>query len=312
MPNAEQTEPTIYRLTDIDTEEVSIVDAAANRRTFLVVKGANMPVGAPVTSDGKGGHTIAKEPTPGGAPAAPAPAPGTPAPTAEPAAGGPTTEPKISLSPEAKAELAKRIATATERLTALKALIDGATETAGLVEIPSEVASKFAELLTGIAEGEPVEKGAVAKGLPQFSGARVSALQAAYDALGAVLGSVKPAPADPVEPAETPPAESADAAVEKSITRAFAPLEAKLAKGLEGITALIAKHGEAIEKQAGRVVEIEKSSRPTPRSSGAEETVAKNDGGEHEDGGAWPADMADPDKHDVSKVDASVRFTTKR
>lgn len=332
MPDQEtQDGATIYRLSDIDTEEVSIVDAAANRRKFLVVKGANTmsKAGAPVVSDGKGGHTVAKEtpaqPSTGqpGAETPPAAAPQA-APETAPQ-GGPTTEPKLTLAPEAKAELLKRFAAATERLAALKALIDSAEEVPGLVEVPEEIASKVAELLTGIAQGEVQknegEQGAtnvlesVAKGLPQFSTARVSQLQAAYDALGTVLGSIAPAPTEPETPpsTEAPPAEAGDVA--KAVAAALLPMEEKIAKGLEKIAAIVAQHDAAIQKQAGRVEAVEKAGRPTPRSGapeGARETVGKDDGGEYDDGGAWPSDMADPDKHDVNKVDPSVRFTSRR
>ena len=50
----------IFRLTDMKVEEVSLVDRAANRHKFLIVKGAtNMP--SEVKPDGKGGHVT--EPT---------------------------------------------------------------------------------------------------------------------------------------------------------------------------------------------------------------------------------------------------------
>lgn len=328
MATPDQTnEPTVYRLTDIDTEEVSIVDRAANQRKFLIVKGANMAkAGAAVSSDGKGGHTATSKDAPATppAPAAPAaaPAPAAPAaqapaaappaaPAAAPAAGGPAAEPKLQLSPEAKAELVKRFTAAAERLAALKAMLDGAAEVPGLVEVPAEIATKVAELLTGIAQGE-VEKGApVAKGLPQFSSARTAQLQAAYDALGAVLGSVaKPVPAPAADPAAEPAGEPA---VDAEVAKAFASLEAKVAAGLEKIAGVVAKQGEAIAKQAGIVEAVQKGSRPTPRSGapeGARESVEKDDDDADAPGG-WPADMSDPDKHDVSKVDPSLRFTVK-
>lgn len=295
---------TVYRLTDIETEEVSIVDRAANQRKFLIVKnkGADdMKTGAPIVSDGKGGHTVVKEvpETPPAPPAAAPPAPEVP----------PMTEPIFSLSPEAKEELLKRCARAAERLSALKAIVDGATVVAGLVEVPATIVEKVAELLTGIAEGEKVEKAdakiVLLKGLPQFSGARVSQLQAAHEALGAVLSTI----VAPTPPAPAPEVEAPEETIAKAVAKAVAPIEAKVAKGLDAIAAIVSSQSIAIEKQAGRVLAVE-TSRPTPRSvtpSGAAETVAK---GDDEDNSAWPSDMADPEKHDVTKVDKGLRFTT--
>lgn len=296
MAKPNENGPTIHRLTDIETEEVSIVDRAANLRTFLVVKGANaMPTtpGAPVTPDGNGGHT-ATPPTPPAAPAMP-------------------SEPVLNLSPEAKAELIKRCDAAANRITALKTLIAGATEVPGTVEVPATISAMFAELLTGISHGE-VEKGApVAKGLPQFSTARVTQIQQARDALDALLGSITKPEAPATTPAPTEPDAGAvlDDAVTKAISKALASLELKLASGLDKITGVVAKHGEAIAIQNTKVTQIEKSSRPTPQSGmpeGEREGVNKN-GDEDDDNGAWPTDMSNPDRHNVKTVDRDVRFT---
>lgn len=297
MTDPAETPAAVHRLTDIVTEEVSIVDRAANQRTFLVVKGADMKTGQAVVADGKGGHTVVKD-----TPVAPPPA----VPPTAPATGGPSSEPVLRLSPEAKAELVKRFVAAETRLAQLKALVSGATEVAGLVEVPNDIATKVAELLTGLAQGE-TEKAGVAKGLPQFSTARMGQLQAAYDALGAVIGSVaKPA----LDPAPDSVAAS-DAAVADGVAKALVIFEGKLAKGLDAIASVVAKHGEAIEKQSTRVQAVE-STRATPRSAapeGARESVDKSDDEDATDGKGWPTDMADPDRHDVTKVDPAVRFT---
>jgi hypothetical protein len=288
---------TIYRLTDIDTEEVSIVDRAANKRKFLVVKGHTMQ--GEIVSDGKGGHTVAKE-----TPTAPVPdASATPTTPATPA-----SEPVLQLSPEAKIELSKRLDAAAARMAALKTLVASAVEVPGLVEVPSEIATAVAELLTGISHGEMAKGDPVAKGLPQFSGARTNQLQAAYDALGAVLGSLsKPSVAE--TPAAPVPEINIEELVAKSVAKALTGLEAKVASGLEKVAGVVAKQGEAIAKQAAVVEIVQKSTRATPRagvSEGAQEVAtAKAD----DLLGSWPTDMADPDKHDVTKVDPTLRFT---
>jgi hypothetical protein len=311
---ADEQHEQVFRLTEIDTHEVSIVDAAANGRKFLIQKSkgvGTMKAGAQIVSDGKGGHTVSKDTPP--APGAPAPAAAPPAPAA-PAAGGPTAEPIIALSPEMKAELAKRVAAAEGRLTALKALLEKATETAGLVEIPAEISTMVGLILAGLAHGETTEKGEVQKGLPQFSSSRTAQLVAARDALDAVIsGVVKPAPVEPDPAAE--PAPAADGEIAKAIAKALAPLEEKLAKALEKIATTVGLHGAAIEKQAGRVELVEKGSRPTPRSGAPDGSVEKSTGESDdatEPNGSWPADMSDPDRHDVKKAKPDVRFTVEK
>lgn len=298
MATTAKNDSTIYRLTEIDTEEVSIVDRAANQRKFLVVKGANMAkAGSPVVPDGKGGHTTTEKD-------------GAPAPTVPDAT--PTTpalnEPVLNLSPETKAELIKRLAAATSRIDALKAMIAGAVEVPGSVEVPSSISDLVAELLTGITHGE-VAKGEVAKGLPQFSAQRVAQIQAARSALDELLGSItKPAPTEPEVPPEAAP--TVDEVVAKAVAKALGSIESKLAGGFEKIATVIAKHGEAIEKQAATVAVIEKSSRATPRSATPEGSGTQG-ATEDDDNAPWPTDMSDPDKHSLAKTAPELRFTTR-
>src|SRR4051812_28595030 len=56
----------IYRLTDMEVEEVSMVDRAANKRKFLVVKRDGDPMSTQVQPDGKGGFTSAGSATKAG------------------------------------------------------------------------------------------------------------------------------------------------------------------------------------------------------------------------------------------------------
>jgi hypothetical protein len=308
-----ETDPTIYRLTDIETKEVSVVDRAANKRCFLIVKGASMTTkkGDPVVGDGKGGHTVTKEtPAPGSAPTTPA--------KPETGTGGPTNEPVLALSPEAKASLIKRFEMAATRIAAIKALVAGATEQPGLVEVPAEIVTKVAELLFGIERGE-VEKDAngqpIAKGLPQFSGARVSQLTAARDAINVLLESIAKPVAPAVDPEPAPTEVDVDDVVTKALAKALVPFETKLASGLEKIANVVAKHGEALGAQATQVAEIAKA-RQTPNAGVDDGRTDTNKGGdvdfEDEDNSpGWSHDMTQPDKYDVKKADPSVRFTKK-
>jgi hypothetical protein len=54
---------TIYRLEDMEVDEVSLVDRPANKRPFLVVK-RSTEMGAELTPDGRGGFTSATPTTP--------------------------------------------------------------------------------------------------------------------------------------------------------------------------------------------------------------------------------------------------------
>lgn len=309
MATETKTEKTIYALTDMDIEEVSVVDRAANKRKFLIAKSKvesmTTKKGAPVVEDGNGGHTVSKETPP---PPASTPAP---TPTPEPAPT-PTPEPTIKLSPEKKGEILKRIEVAAARLTAIKALIDEAEEVQGLLEIPEEIVLKFHELLGGISNGEvkKAEDGTttqsdvvLAKGLPQFSSARLGQIQSAYEALGAVLGSVaKPEPTPEPEPEVT----DTTGEVTKAIAKALAPLEEKIAKGFGGIVETVSKHGVAIAKQGETLAALDRG-RETPASGSSEGTpVVKND---EPDAGAWPMDMAEPDRHQVTTTKSESRFT---
>jgi hypothetical protein len=354
----------VYRLTDIEVEEVSIVDRAANQMKFVLVKSA----GAPVLPDGAGGLTTEDETSkavwttayinslpdsaflhvdaggtkdsegkttprslrhfpvkdangtvdlphlrnalaripqsslPQGVKdkataeatrmlasankADPAAVdPGTEPPKDQPP--GPQAEPQLRLSPEAKAELNKRLALATERIAAIGKMIATAQETQGVVEIPSELIAKIGELLTGIEQGDVSKAEAVAKGLPQFSSSRIGALTAARDALDNLLGQVvKPEPAPEPAPAPEPPPGIDGAEVGKRLVA----LEAKIEKALGGLTTIVARQSEAIQKQSQRVDSLDRGVVP---SNGSESTpvtvpVVKEDN-------AWPMDMASPD-----------------
>src|SRR5688572_5393147 len=117
-----------YRLTQIETEEVSLVDAAANGRKLLVVKrapsqGANMAVkqGAEVVEGANGGHQVVKSETP--------------------------AVPAIKLSTTLKADLTGRIQGVLKSLTELAASVEKATVDDAVSALPDDVAELLGKAL---------------------------------------------------------------------------------------------------------------------------------------------------------------------
>lgn len=120
----------IYRLSDMEVEEVSMVDRAANKKKFLVVKRDGDQMTTQVHPDGKGGFTTAGDTTKAGAPPVPpaAGAPGKkpppgkdkkPAPAAK--AGG------LEVPPGFKEAMAPLLEKTAERLQALADNVDSST-----------------------------------------------------------------------------------------------------------------------------------------------------------------------------------------
>lgn len=256
---------TLHTLSDIRTEEVSLVDHAANRRRLLVVKNeGNMGTkSTEVVGDGKGGHTATTKEDPV-TPAAPAAAP--PAPAATPAQPAATPEvPKLRISPEAKAELAKRVSGAMEKLGVLKGVLDGTEEVAGLTDVPSALIEGFGDILHLLAEGDgtaatatPAAKAAtaaIAKGKKQISSAREAHLRSAYSALGTILSELDAAPAT-----ETPAPAVEPVASDDVVAKRVASLEATVTKMLGSVTATLEKQNAAIAKQGAEIERVEKAS----------------------------------------------------
>jgi chaperonin cofactor prefoldin len=95
------------RLTDIEVDEVSMVDKAANKRKYLVVKNAG---GEPVSAPAGDPPAPAPGSVPAGDPPAPAPAPvgdpGNTTPAPGPAPSAPETAPAPAAAPETAAPAA--------------------------------------------------------------------------------------------------------------------------------------------------------------------------------------------------------------
>ncbi len=137
--------PQVFRLSDMDVEEVSLVDRAANKKKFLVVKRSDqMPT--EVQADGKGGFT-ASGGTNKGAPPPPAKDPKKdpkkPDPTAK--AGG------MEVPPGFKEAIAPIIDKATAQLEALSEAVSGSKA----ADVPDDgtmpgVPAEFADGVTGV------------------------------------------------------------------------------------------------------------------------------------------------------------------
>ena len=114
-----ETDITIYRLTDMKVEEVSLVDRAANKRKFLIVKGASN-MSQEVKPDGKGGHVT--EPT------------------------------KLKITAAAKSEIEGRVAELTALCASVtKHLVD--VEIVADAPVPDVIAKAVTELDAAIAKG---------------------------------------------------------------------------------------------------------------------------------------------------------------
>lgn len=323
-PDANQ----VYRLSDIEVEEVSIVDRAANKRRFLMMKatGGAMTTkkATEVKPDGKGSHTIAKDApaaaAPGAAPAA-APAP------AAPAAGAPATPPTTPaptaavpvLSPEAKAELLKRVDMASQRLTAIKAMLDGATVQEGTTDIPAEVVAAFGLLLTGIAEGEAPEANAqpapatksvtaaVTKGRKQISTEREGLLRTALTSIQSVLSALDAQPeitepvANPAAADVPPVAAPAPEVVKSTVDAAVAPIAASVAKLEASVTKALGSILGVVESQKAAITKAA-DAKPVDRGlgtgNGAREDVTKKE--EPAPPVSWPLDMNNPGQGDLA------------
>jgi hypothetical protein len=286
---------TAFRLTDIQVEEVSMVDRAANQRRFLVVKSsASTRLGAEIVSGADGALTISKAPgdavpASGEPPATEPPAPN-PEPATEPPAGdaGAMLPPTMRIALDVKDEIVRRLEAVAAKFDEVRAMLEAAEVVEGVVEMPPEILGALNAALDVLETGGP--DGAVAKGLKQFSRTRTANLRTAYDALGAILGEIESAPPAATDDATGVDTSAVDAFADVAKTVDVKGLEATIAKGFEKLVAIVAKQRDAIEKNASRLAEFEASR--TVATSNASETVetsvAKST---MPDGEAWPMDM---------------------
>lgn len=260
----------LHRLTKIDTQEVSVVDAAANNRKLLIVKAKENNVGAragvEVVQTETGGHTAAVNKDQG-------------------------KETKLKLSATTKASLSKSLADALNTITALKAQVEG-SEAATTDDVPEEVSKALAPVADQLFE---VAKAHVTKaGRPQFSQARLQQLEGVRATLDELLTGVTPAPA----PAPAPAAQAApvvDAAaiaaeVTKSIKATNQKLEGDVTEALQAVSKSIEKITAAVNTQAGQMAEIQKNRSSTNAPSEPATGVRKEKKKLKKN--SWPSDIA--------------------
>ncbi len=312
---------TIYRLSDMDVEEVSLVDRAANKKKFLVVKRDGDQMTTQVHPDGKGGFTTTTGA--GGA--------GGTAPTS-------TTKAGLEVPPGFKQVAGPMLTKVSERLAALSEAVDGAAEAevgddGTLPGVPGEFVTELGTIMglleklgsmfpeaapemdaaedaaeAGAAEQEPTEaaelqmrlasehltklvakrqmsKALVAKIGAKMSKDRLTRLQQAVSVLSNLVNEVAGAPATP--PAGAPP-------VGKDATKKADPLAAMQAQLTELVGVVGGLAGVVKQTQAG-LQQVQKS-RGAPASGPVETThVAKGADGDV----SWPMDMNNPITRDT-------------
>ena len=316
MSNSAENPKQVFRLTDMSVEEVSVVDRAANRRKFLLVKReGDMAIGAEVKTNADGTLTAAPPPanTPSAADAAPA----------ETAAKG--------ISPEAKQAFSTVVEGALEGLAKAKQLLSSGGSTEGVLDAVVKVADDLADSvfaflgiegdgsnagLTVPAEepeapagmgkrlevrrakrviakdaGEKTAKALLAKYGAKMSKERLDRFQAAMQVFQELLADVMPkVDTDKAKGGEMSAGIAEQKAGEKP---AVQPSTAK--KGIDpAAQKLLDQAAATIKKQAEQLGALRNT---TQASNGAEVEVQKSRGGTEV---SWPLDMNDPVNEETS------------
>lgn len=193
---------TVTRLHDMEVQEVSLVDRAANKRTFLVVKRDTGELGGgtnvELAPDGKGGFVPVQKdaPTADAHPAVPAPPPPAGAkqpPAAPPAAGA---KPPLSISADAKAAMEAGLHAAVTQLTAYLTQLQGTQPDPAAQGAPPEAQQALQavaeSLMTlGGAKGPPAPPGTPAKAPPSTQGAAAAAADAGKETAKSMSGELQ-------------------------------------------------------------------------------------------------------------------------
>jgi hypothetical protein len=279
----------IHRLLDIVVEEVSLVDRAANKHRFLIVK----------RSDPMEENHADKAKTPDGeaVQAAKQTPPETPAPEAGGAAPEDTGGPPDRSMLEAAVAALERL---TETVETLGALADGDAR----MKI-GEIAAELRALADSLVEATGAEPAPLPE--PESDLAVViESVRATLQQVGSLIDASKAAPAK-----AKPKADEADAAAGKPKNEkrdpstgedaAKAAQDDPLRKDLSGLADSVRKLVEALKEQALRLSKLEKRF-GLPNSAPAREEGNRP---EDEDVG-WPMDLNRP--FDRENVDKAVSF----
>lgn len=288
----------VFRLRDLEVQEISLVDRPANQRKFLVVKrdteDDTMPKGAPITKDGDG-NLATNDDKDGDAVQA------DPAKTTETDEGqdefgefgedvDDSVKSGLSLAPTVKAKLSAALAKIAKRMVALAEAVSGAEEGDG-DDMPPALAreiGKIARQLGSLVPGDGAKKDedgtgdgevenvaaavdALHKAGRKISSANLEKLQSAFALIQELMSNLD----TPPKGVETEKAESPDEVV-------------ALTKAVERLTEIVKRQGATIHKLRG--------GRPSPASDTDGESVV-----DAREGGGWPSDFNEdtPDVEDV-------------
>lgn len=259
-----------HRLTGISVKEVSIVDRAANKRKYLLVKEEEQKTDAAAKGDEDASKAV----------------PGSPAqPPAAPAPPGPPTTPQpptLRISPELKAKIAGVLKTVQERVGVISKVLEGSSETPGAAAPPELMTAlnELAQMITQAgapaapAPGQPAPpaappaaaktEGDSAEGTEK-AGRKISAdrlqqlnnIQASIAALISDVSATEPAGTTETAAASSGGTEPAAAGTEKSTTPS--PEIVALQSAVTSIADNMANMMKVFEQQNARIAELSKS-----------------------------------------------------
>ena len=287
MSTAKQ-DDSVHRLLDIVVEEVSLVDRAANKHRFLIVKRSD-----PMEEN----HADkAKNPTGEAVDAAKLTPPENPAPEAGTAAPGDDAGPPDSSMLEAAVQALERLTETVETLGALA----GGDARLQIGEIAAELRA-LADRLVESAGAEPAAP-------PEPEGdlaVIIESVRATLQQVGSLIDASKAAPAKAKPKTDGPAADAKDKNEKRDPAPGDAtappPQDDPLKKDLSGLTDSVKKLVEALKEQAQRLSKLEKRF-GLPNSAPAREEGNRP---EDEDVG-WPMDLNRP--FDRENVDKAVSF----
>lgn len=276
------------RLTGIDVEEVSIVDRAANKRSYLVVKRAKSP------AQKDDGVDKAAPPPPTAAPPPPAPNGAPP----------PAPAPTLTISPELKAQVLGALKSATEKIGIITQVLQGATETPGapppqeLMDALKQLAAMFTPAAPAPAApppgspaapppaAPPAQKDETAKAGKKLSNARLEQLTAARQLLDGLISDVSDAQADADVDgdADKAPSKKQDA---PAAPADHSPQLKAIQDSLAAVTDTIGKVVKVVEGQNQTIANLQKSRGGSRQVDTEPVTTTKS-----AEPVQWPIDMA--------------------
>lgn len=286
-----------HRLTDISVEEISIVDRAANKRKYLMVKNADGTTDVVKTGVAKDG---------------PPPAPQAPAPPQPPTTPAPAT---LTISPELKAQVLGILKAAQEQIGVISKVLEGSSETPGAAP-PKELMDALAQLAKTLTPpttaapatppapaphaAPPAAPPAIGKVDAEKAGKKISAstlaqLTAAHTTIGSLIAEAQaPETTDPTTetaaPPATPPADPAEKATPQppAAPPVAAPAVApELQKQIETMADTVNKMAVLFQAQAKQLEDLRKS-----RGSSQQADLDGADVKKKSEVVSWPLDMA--------------------